>query len=75
MCVHLVAGMAPTQKGQYLNLADLEATNPSPKFRKAANIKLLSAVTDFFFFLTLKLLTKVKAGKKEKKSPSLQSEL
>jgi len=45
MHAHLVAGMAPTQKGQYLNLADLEETNPSPEFTKAANIKLLSAVT------------------------------
>lgn len=51
MCAHLVAGMAPTQKGQ--NLADLEETNPCPKFRKAANIKLLSAVTKLLFLLLL----------------------
>lgn len=50
MCAHLVAGMAPTQKGQYLNLADLEKTNPSLKFRKTANIKLLSAVTELLTF-------------------------
>lgn len=50
MCAHLVAGMDPTQKGQYLNLADLEESNPSPKFRKAANNKLLSAVTKLLFF-------------------------
>lgn len=43
MCTHLVAGMAPAQEGQYLNLADLEETNSSPKFRKAANIRFISS--------------------------------
>lgn len=42
MCAHLVAGMAPAEEGHYLNLADLEETNPSPKFTKAA-IKFISS--------------------------------
>lgn len=71
MCAHLVAGMAPRKKGQYLNRTDLEEANRSSEFREAANIK-LSVVTECggfccLLFLTPKLLTKFEAGKEKKK--------
>lgn len=79
MCAHLVAGMAPRKKGQYLNRTDLEEANRSSEFREAANIK-LSVVTECggfccLLFLTPKLLTKFEAGKEKKKGPSMESEL